>query len=83
MVILSRAATKGSLSIHGFYGRGAKAILSLAPLAQDDARGSLRMTRWGRHDDARGFILAATTCVSRQANADVNATPFVHRRDWC
>ena len=38
-VILSREATKGSLSIQGFYGRGAKAILSLASLAQDDARG--------------------------------------------
>jgi len=47
-VILSREATKGSLSVQGFYGRGAKAILSLAPLAQDDARNSrrsLRMTR--------------------------------------
>ena len=42
-VILRREAPKGSLSIQGFYGRGAKAILSLAPLAQDDARGSLRM----------------------------------------
>ena len=38
-VILSREATKGSLSIQGFYGRGAKAILSLASLAQDDHRG--------------------------------------------
>ena len=27
-VILSREATKGSLSAQGFYGRGAKAILS-------------------------------------------------------
>ena len=41
-VILSREATKGSLSIQGFYGRGAKAILSLAPLAQDDARRRVR-----------------------------------------
>ena len=40
-VILSREATKGSLSIQGFYGgRGANAILSLTPLAQDDDRGS-------------------------------------------
>jgi len=37
-VILRRVAPKGSLSIHGFFGRGAKAILSLALLAQDDAR---------------------------------------------
>jgi len=36
VVILSREATKGSLSIQGFYSRGAKAILSLASLAQDD-----------------------------------------------
>ena len=28
VVILSREATKGSLSIQGFYGRGARAILS-------------------------------------------------------
>ena len=35
-VILRREAPKGSLSIQGFYGRGAKAILSLASLAQDD-----------------------------------------------
>jgi len=28
VVILSREATKGSLSIQGFYGRGATAILS-------------------------------------------------------
>jgi len=39
VVILSREATKGSLSIQGFYGRGATAILSLASLAQDDHRG--------------------------------------------
>jgi len=38
-VILRRAAPKGSLSIQGFYGRGAKAVLLLASLAQDDARG--------------------------------------------
>jgi len=31
------STVQGSLSIQGFYGRGAKAILSLAPLAQDDA----------------------------------------------
>jgi len=37
-VILRRVAPKGSLSIPGFYGRGAKVILSLALLAQDDAR---------------------------------------------
>ena len=35
-VILRREAPKGSLSIQGFYGRGAKAIVSLA---QDDRRG--------------------------------------------
>ena len=40
-VILRREAPKGSLSIQGFYGRGARAILSLASLAQDDARGRL------------------------------------------
>jgi hypothetical protein len=38
-VILRREAPKGSLSIQGFYARGAKAILSLASLAQDDAPG--------------------------------------------
>jgi len=50
-VILRREAPKGSLSIQGFYGRGAKAILSLALLAQDDSRRSLcslRMTRGAR-----------------------------------
>jgi len=36
-VILRRAAPKGSLSIQGFYCRGATAILSLASLAQDDS----------------------------------------------
>ena len=75
-VILSREATKGSLSIQGFYGRGAKAILSLAPLAQDDAAGAVTMT-------PEGLSLAATTCVSRQVNANADATRFVHRRDWC
>jgi len=35
-VILRSEATKGSLSIQGFYGRGATAILSLASLAEDD-----------------------------------------------
>ena len=39
VVILRSAATKGSLSIQGFYGRGATAILSLASLAQDDSPG--------------------------------------------
>jgi hypothetical protein len=57
-VILSREATKGSLSIQGFNDPGAKAILS-SPIAslrlpQDDATGPtaslgfLRMTRRGR-----------------------------------
>ena len=41
-VILRREAPKGSLSIQGFYGRGARAILSLAPLAQDDSRRRVR-----------------------------------------
>ena len=36
-VILSREATKGSLSIRGFYGRGAKAILRSLRSHQDDA----------------------------------------------
>ena len=40
VVILRREAPKGSLSIQGFYGRGAKAILSLASLAQDDVLGA-------------------------------------------
>ena len=43
-VILRREAPKGSLSIQGFYGRGAKAILSLALLAQDDSQATLRPT---------------------------------------
>jgi len=38
VVILRREAPKGSLSIQGLYGRGAKAILSLAALVQDDAQ---------------------------------------------
>ena len=46
-VILRREAPKGSLSIQGFYGRGAKAILSLALLAQDDGAGL------ATQDDAR------------------------------
>jgi len=43
-VILRSEATKGSLSIQGFYGRGATAILSLASLAQDDALGLSKAT---------------------------------------
>ena len=52
-VILRSEATKGSLSIQGFYGRGAIAILSLASLAQDDASGrsTLRMTDRGVAQD--------------------------------
>ena len=47
-VILRRAAPKGSLSRHGSKSLGWTAILSLASLAQDDARARfarIRMTR--------------------------------------
>ena len=47
-VILRRAAPKGSLSRHGSKSLGWTAILSLASLAQDDTRGSLRSLRMTR-----------------------------------
>jgi len=49
-VILRREAPKGSLSIQGFSCRGAKAILSLASLAQDDPRGPRSAVRMIRGD---------------------------------
>jgi len=55
-VILSRGATKGSLSIQGFYGRGAKAILSLASLAQDDRKGRSSRSKLSQ-DDPQGRSL--------------------------
>src|SRR5204863_4947731 len=54
-VILSREATKGSLSSQGFYGRGAKAILRSLRSHQDDARGDAQDdARGDAQDDARG-----------------------------
>jgi hypothetical protein len=57
-VILSREATKGSLSIQGFYGRGAKAILSLRRPAKA-SRGSSQKTATDPHGSSPWIFRAS------------------------
>jgi hypothetical protein len=52
-VILRREAPKGSLSIQGFSCLGAKAIPSLASLAQDDARSATASRATSKSNVAR------------------------------
>src|SRR5205085_7612844 len=73
-VILSRAATKGSLSIHGFYCLGARAILSLAPLAQDDAHASLAQ------DDAHASVAPLAQDDKQRGLIPVGASGMLSRR---
>ena len=84
-VILRREAPKGSLSIQGFYGRGAKAILSLALLAQDDSRGSLcslRMTaRGSRLRMTRAFETSLPASQRQTQAQDRNSQRGARKRE--
>ena len=84
-VILRREAPKGSLSIQGFYGRGAKAILSLALLAQDDSRGSLcslRMTaRGSRLRMTRAFETSLPASQRQTETQDRNSKRGARKRE--
>jgi hypothetical protein len=75
-VILSREATKGSLSIQGFYGRGATAILSLASLAQDDYRG-----RFATEDDPQGLARSGGQ-VNQEITLNLRPSPAVKSMLW-
>ena len=84
-VILRREAPKGSLSIQGFYGRGAKAILSLALLAQDDSRRSLcslRMTaRGSRLRMTRAFETSLPASQRQTQAQDRNSKRGARKRE--